>query len=622
VKLNEGGNVFKDVKGTPLTTRVAQTDVPATIAWLEQLLGIDLPRDRWLGSTGKAPTSGDLDIAIYPGELTKEQLQTRLSNWAETHKQDPRDWVRKSGEAVHFKTPITGRPGKGYVQTDFMFLHDPVWGSFYQQGGANSAYKGLYRNVLMSSLAKFQNKKITNRGLVDRSTNQVIETDPDEIAKAVLNPRATARDLTNVESIYAALKSDPKKKAKVADFEAYLEREGLESPDGKQKVKEDEDETEVNFLARLRDRIVNQGMQVIIEGKEVRIPHLEDLVFDAGTAGIRRALEIAKQAAANTASTTTIKWDGKPAIIFGRNPNGNFVLTDKSGFTAKGYDGLATSPAQIEKIMQMRGGERGELIEIYKKLFPLLKAAVPPNFKGYIQGDLLYTSKPPVQAGLFVFRPNFITYKIPVNSELGQQINNSEVGVAIHTYYENPESPAQVLGHVNLKSVPGLMLVKPTVETLENVKLNRKLMSEIKQLVQVKGAAINTLFNPNELRTAQLTDLPALAKKYINSRITTNYDNLLPDFMRWMQANVTPRKYANFVEYLKSPRSNADGLAAAFTAFLALHDLKTDMLDQLDRQYPGQEGWVAATDAGRAKLVNRFGFSAGNKLLNNPELVK
>lgn len=618
--LSEGGNVFKDANGNPLTIRIAQTDVPATIAWLEQLIGMPLPRERWLGSTGKAPTSGDLDIAIYLGDLTKDQLYAKLTSWAEDHKQDPRDWIRKSGEAIHFKTPITGRPAKGYVQTDFMFLHDPVWGTFYQQGGANSAYKGLYRNVLMSSIAKAQNKKITNRGLVDRSTNQVIETDPDAIARAVLNPKATALDLATVESIYSALKNDPKKKLKVADFEAYLEREGMESPDGKKQV--EEAETETNFLARLRDRIVNQGMQVIIEAKEVRIPHLEDLVFDAGTTGIRRALDIARQAAADTVSTTTVKWDGKPAIIFGRKPSGEFVLTDKSGFTAKGYDGLATSPKQIEKIMSMRAGERGELIDVYKKLFPLLRAAVPQNFRGYIQGDLLYTSKPPVQAGLFVFRPNFITYKIPVNSELGRQINNSEVGVAIHTYYDDPTSAAQVLGHVKLNSVPGLMLVEPTVKTLENVKLNRKLMSEIKQLVQAKGAAINTLFNPNELRQAQLTDLPALAKKYVNSRITSDYNNLLPDFMKWMQANVTPRKYANFIEYLKSPRSNADGLAAAFTAFLALHDLKTDMLDQLDRQYPGQEGWVAATDAGRAKLVNRFGFSAGNRMLNNPEIVK
>jgi hypothetical protein len=349
---------------------------------------------------------------------------------------------------------------------------------------------------------------------------------------------------------------------------------------------------------------------------------LEDLVFDRGTAGIKEALKIVSDVAADTGKTTTIKWDGKPAIIFGRKPTGEFVLTDKSGFTAKGYDGLATSPQQIAKIMSMRSGERGELIEMYATLFPLLNAAVPKNFRGYILGDLLYTSTPPEESGAYVFRPNFVEYRIPAASELGQRIGNSQVGVAIHTYYEDPDAPAVAIQNADLKTVPGLLIVEPTVKNMQNVRLNRKLVNELKQLVAEHGGNINQFFNPTELRAQGITDLPALCKQYINSRINTNFDNLLPDFGAWLQQKVTPRKYNNIVEYVQSPRSNMDGISAAFTAFLALHDLKLDLLQQLDRQQPGQEGWVMATDAGRAKLVNRFGFSAGNRALNNPELVK
>jgi hypothetical protein len=150
---------------------------------------------------------------------------------------------------------------------------------------------------------------------------------------------------------------------------------------------------------------------------------------------------------------------------------------------------------------------------------------------------------------------------------------------------------------------------------------NAKLIKQLKQVVNQHASAIDGLFNPAELRAAQLSDLPQLCKRYINSRIMSNYDNLLPGFGEWLKTNVTPRKFANIVEYLQSPRSNMDGITAAFTAFLLLHDIKTDMLEQLDRQQPGQEGWVLATDAGRAKLVNRFGFSAGNRILNNPNLA-
>ena len=41
--LLEGGNVLKDAEGNPLTGRINQSDVPATVAWLEQLTGIEFP---------------------------------------------------------------------------------------------------------------------------------------------------------------------------------------------------------------------------------------------------------------------------------------------------------------------------------------------------------------------------------------------------------------------------------------------------------------------------------------------------------------------------------------------------------------------------------------------------
>ena len=172
-----------------------------------------------------------------------------------------------------------------------------------------------------------------------------------------------------------------------------------------------------------------------------------------------------------------------------------------------------------------------------------------------------------------------------------------------------------------MNKVPGLLIVEPTVKDIKNVTPNKKLVQQLKQIVSQHGTAINGLFNPSELRAAQVSDLPALCKRYVNSRITSNYDNLLGDFGAWLQKAVTPRKYANIVEYLQSPRSNMDGITAAFSAFLLLHEIKMDMLEQLDRQEPGHEGWVLATPAGRAKLVNRFGFSAGNRILNNPNLV-
>ena len=626
MKVFEGGNVFRDADGNALTQRIRQTDVKPTLAWLEEMLpGVDL-QNNTLGTTGLKPTSGDIDVAIDANQVTKEQLIARLAQWAQSHGLKPQDYIRKTGISVHFKTPITGRPDLGHVQTDFMFIKNIPFSKFFLSAAPESSYKGRDRNVLINSVAKTLGYKLDqNQGLADRTTGQLITDDPNRIAKLILNRSATADDLRSVETIMKALERDPKRDAKLADAREYFAREGIPFD---QPVAESEDlyqpVNDVNFLARLRDRIVNQGMQPIFETRideGARIEHLEDLVFEKGTRGIREALQIMNQAAENTAGTTTVKWDGKPAIIWGRKPTGEFVLTDKSGFQAKGYDGLATSADALARIQRMRGGERGELIALYGKIWPMLEAATPKSFRGYVQGDLLYANRPPEQAGAYVFRPNFVEYKIPAASALGKEIGDSEVGIAAHTRYDDPQSPPEAIKNSGLRRVPGLLIIEPTVKDIKNVKPNRKQVQELSALVREQGANIDGLFNPAELRAQGITDLPQLCKRYINSRITSNYDNLLPDFGPWLQKSVTPRKYNNIVEYLQSPRSNLDGISAAFTAFMLLHEIKTGMLEQLDRQQPGQEGWVIAAPAGRAKLVNRFGFSAGNRILNNPNLV-
>ena len=648
MRLLEGGNVFKDADGKPLTGRINQSDVPATVQWLETLTGLEFPRERWLGSTGRKPTSGDLDMAVDASEISKEQLAAKLTQWAVSHGEDPKAWVKKGGE-VHLRTPINGRPENGYVQTDFMFFPNLDWGQFYYGGSEDSAYKGMNRNVLMSSIAKQLGLKVGANGMFSRTTNQLVDggMDPDYVAKTLLGPKATRDNLKNVENIYAALARDKDRDAKLADFREYLGREGLQEPGA---VNEN---TEVHFLAKLRDRIVNQGMRPLIEAEPVNpyqiyeaeepgvggrakgIEHLEDLIFRKGSRGVDEALAIVQHAAEAPAKTTTVKWDGKPAVIFGRKPaTGEFVLTDGSGFEAKGYDGLATSPQMMAQIQSTRKGERGELVQLYADLWPQLESATPTNFRGYVKGDLLYYPQQPweEQSGNLVFKPNTVQYRIPAKSALGQRIRNSTTGIAMHTMYADQGEPKQPLSRVSFNEVPGLLLIEPiygkgiTPQDPAQSKGQAALIKQIKQIRNSKGAAIDTLFNPGELRAMQITDLAKLCVDYINKRINPDYagytgdfSNLIGDFGQFLQSTVTSKKFNNIVEYLKSPASNTEGLAAAFTLFLLLHDLKMDILRNLDLKDPGHEGWVMATPAGYGKAVHRFDFTARNRAQNNPQ---
>jgi hypothetical protein len=629
--LNEGGNVFKDAQGQPLTQRIKQSDIPSTIAWLEKLTGLDLSRDKdengipvkWLGSTGKKPDSGDLDIAVDSNEITKAELKGRLDAWATRNKQDPKNWCRLTGEAVHFRTPIQGDPRRGYVQTDFMFMPNMAWGTFWLGSAPGSAYKGVYRNILMSSIAKSLGLKVSAKGVISRQNDRLVTMNPDETAGLLLGPGLKRNQLMSVESIYKALAMDPDRDAKLADFRDYIAKQGVKEPEIGMA------ESDVSFLARLRDRIVNRGYVALVEaeavgvgGRAKGIEHLEDLVFRRGTQGIRDALEIV-QHATEQPRTVTAKWDGKPAVIFGRKPStGEFVLTDGSGFEAKGYDGLATSPEMMARIQSGRSGDRTELIQIYATLFPILEAALPPNFRGYVKGDLLYMQTPPEVAGNYVFKPNTIEYKIPVKSSLGQRIGNSNIGIAIHSMYADAGESRQPLSGVRFNEVPGLMLEKPASPRQLQTETNAE--KQLKQLIKTHGRDIDTLFNPAELRAHKITDLAKLCVDFINTKVGSplNGATLLSEFGNWLQTRVTPQKFRNIVEYLNSPTSNTPALAAAFTAFVLLHDLKMHILRQADIEHPGQEGWVMATPAGYAKAVNRFdpqAFAAQNRAQNNPQ---
>lgn len=634
----EGGNVFKDADNRALTQRINQTDVKPTLAWLEQMLpDLDL-QNNTLGSTGIKDTSGDLDIAIDANKISKEQLEQQLKQWAVSQGFKPEDYVRKSGSAVHFLTPIDGRPDRGYVQTDFMFMKDVPWSKFVLGAmPADSKYKGRERNVLMNSIAKSMGYKLNqNSGIADRATNQLITNDPDRVAKLLLNRTATRQDLASVESILQALSTDPARDAKLADFKAHMEREGLpfmeDTMEGADPYIEYSD---VNFLARLRDRIVNQGMRPLIEnqvqgGRAKGIEHLEDLVFRSGSRGIKQALDIVKHTQDNTTATTTVKWDGKPALVFGRDADGTFVLTDVAGFTAKGYNGLFTSPKQVRNHLAARDREaeaQGRpatrvqtLAPVYDKLWGMLDAAVPKGYHGYFQGDLLYIDTPPLEAGNYVFTPNTIEYKIPANSDIGQRIGASDVGIAMHTRYAEPGAAKEPIGTFKFKTVPGLLLLEP-VAPKQNVRADSAAVKQLKNIYNTEGAAIDQLFNPSELRAQQITDLPKLCVDYINSRVGQGFDQLVSNFGPWLLERVGPRKYNNVVEYLQSPRSNLDGMAATFAAWELLHTIKMDLLGQLDLQHPGQEGWVMATPAGMAKAVNRLagGFTAANRKINNPK---
>ena len=218
--LNEGGNIFKDAEGTILTQRIDRADVVPTLRWLE--------------STGRKETSGDLDVAVNQQDVSKDELVQKLAAWCTQNGKDPKAWIRKTGISVHFLTPIRGDENKGFVQTDLMF-GDPDWMKWSMAGSNDAtAFAGADRQILMSSIATAQGFKWSPaQGLIDRMNNQVITRNPQEIAQHLLGPNGQPDDLESVETILTKLRTRVDYQELTADARATFEKRGKTLPEGK-----------------------------------------------------------------------------------------------------------------------------------------------------------------------------------------------------------------------------------------------------------------------------------------------------------------------------------------------------------------------------------------------------
>ena len=176
----------------------------------------------------------------------------------------------------------------------------------------------------------------------------------------------------------------------------------------------------------------------IVKEMEARIQHAEDIIFWEGSAGAKRALQSLANMAKGGHKDVTIKWDGSPAVIFGRDADGKFVFTDKSGFSAKGYDGKSQSGDDLQAMLLGRGkgGEKSDSYKAFagnmKDVFDEFEKAVPKKHKGYFKGDMLYFNTPDTIGETLSFKPNTVTYTVQKDSDIGKQIARSKTGVVIH----------------------------------------------------------------------------------------------------------------------------------------------------------------------------------------------
>ena len=343
------------------------------------------------------------------------------------------------------------------------------------------------------------------------------------------------------------------------------------------------------------------------------LQHLEDLVFVDGSEGAMKALSILDRFGSDVGDVS-VKWDGTPAVIFGRDAAGDFILTDIAGFNAKGYDGKVKTAKDLEAMFLNRGSRevddtRREFASKMAQIWPAFESATPDNVRGFFHGDLLYSGTPPLEGGHYVFTPNKVTYAVKQKSAIGQRISRSDVGVVIHTFTEldgtKEQANPSMLREGSLFIMPPVLMQQPPKNDIKGI-------DQLRNEVKKNAALIDKLVEPQP----GLSDIRNIIYTYVNQMSRDKrWDELQTGFNAWLtKSKVSANKQAKIMNSPEFAQYNV-----LFDLVIKIQALKNQVIDHFDDadvdvkssigNERGGEGYVAARD--KVKLVPRHKWTLG-----------
>lgn len=363
------------------------------------------------------------------------------------------------------------------------------------------------------------------------------------------------------------------------------------------------------------------------------IDHPEDLIISQGSAGAERVLKDLASLQKDP-STVTVKWDGFPAVVFGRDKAGNLVFMDKHM-----YDKVVNGKLDFMSIKDYdasRDANRSDLWEKESVLRPALDKVIPQVRDQYWMGDLMWTGTPKTDNGYFVFKPNTVEYRVKIDdtpgrgNTLSDQIARSVGGIAVHTYIPGlGQTDQPLIGLKGLSEDAGIAFLVGEMKDKPRVAVNTELLANTKQIISTHKKAVDQF----------ITDLTAMKGKAVITamgpfitRMLEEDDisgNIVPRFLDFLKERLNETAQGKFLGanqdgWLYQEEGGALGLLGIWTMWAAITDLKTHIKQQIDTQQQGSEiiaitdgvnaheGYVFGSGKDKLKLIDRLGFSRAN----------
>lgn len=357
---------------------------------------------------------------------------------------------------------------------------------------------------------------------------------------------------------------------------------------------------------------------IINEKLKVRIDHPEDLVWRMGSSGFELALNALEYAQDNP-ENIQLKWDGTPSLIWGFSPDdGEFTLTDKTGFNSTSYNGFPETKKEVFDMFYRRNPtqeSRKKFALTIASLWDLLKDSTPKDNYGFYQGDLLYVNTHEVNNNYVEFKPNKILYRIPVNTGIGRYIANSDAGIAVHSFLEDKETenPVPVKDIKELQKNPRLAILPTNIQITNDFDVEKISIENYK--------IIDKFLNKSDLRSKKISDLPDLIGKYINYMARNginDFKNSPKNFLEWLstESRTNVLKQDRIKKYIKE---NKQSYVKLWQCIYSVVNYKENIKSYIDSNINlsvygfldnnrEHEGYVVNTPYGKIKLVDRHIF--------------
>lgn len=335
-----------------------------------------------------------------------------------------------------------------------------------------------------------------------------------------------------------------------------------------------------------------------------------------------------------------------PAVFFGNSSKGFFVASK----------GIFNKTPKINYTeTDIETNHSGGLADTLKVALQWLKKVVPNTKDKVYQGDILFT-KDTIKhfqhngKDLIGFHPNTIIYTVEKDSDIGKTIQNSEIGLAVHTEYEwNGEDPSTLkvsrfgISDDIFKDNSKVFII----DTISNLNPKQplqfsseqydKINSTLKQIEKLAATVTWAIFD-------QDAQLGQYLETFVNTYIRANKpypspDEMTEQFFDWIEQKVADEKgklktekgkarvdqrYAS-VRDLKKDSIQIETMMKIFKLFSEVKLMIIRKLNEMslynnfvmksngDLVGTGEEGFVITqTNAKGAKLVDRFEFSKNN----------